>query len=147
MAKEVRTVAAVMCMPKYQKAVSVAIVQTALQEISLFCSCVLDMLQWCVQSACLAQAGILCFFSLSSAVDDCATLTSTPAFAFLSSFRTDIQAEDIGIWLLQQFLCTVQVSATDMRSQQQSELASRLRSKLASPASLRRRELAEAQAM
>ncbi len=45
MAKEVRTVAAVMCMPKYQKAVSVAIVRTALQEISLFCSCVLDMLQ------------------------------------------------------------------------------------------------------
>lgn len=39
------------------------------------------------------------------------------------------------------------VSATDMRSQQQSELASRLRSKLASPASLRRRELAEAQAV
>lgn len=39
------------------------------------------------------------------------------------------------------------VSATDMRSQQQSELASRLRAKLASPASLHRRELAEANAM
>ena len=41
----------------------------------------------------------------------------------------------------------LQVSATDMRSQQQSELATRLRAKLASPASIRRRELAEAQGM
>lgn len=41
------------------------------------------------------------------------------------------------------FACALQVSATNLRSEQQSELALRLRAKLASPASLQRRAEAE----
>ena len=74
------------CQSRYQTAISMVIVQAASSiagdNSALFMR--LGHVALIYAQYLFGSNGILCLFSLSSAVDDCATLTSHP---FLSSFR------------------------------------------------------------